>query len=50
MIEHLGDYDYLINNVNQYDKSLSELIDFSKTSFMEETVWRVSDNGNKEYC
>jgi hypothetical protein len=26
------------------------LIDFSKTSFMEETVWRVSDNGNKEYC
>jgi len=50
MVEHLGDYDYLINNVNQYDKSLSELINFSKTSFMEKTIWRISDNGNKEYC
>lgn len=50
MIEHLWDYDYLINNVNQYDKSLSELINFSKTSFMEKTIWRISDNGNKEYC
>ena len=50
MVEHLGDYDYLINNVNQYDKLLSELINFSKTSFMEKTIWRISDNGNKEYC
>ena len=50
MIEHLEEIDCLVKNVNYYDKTLSELVKFSKTQFMEETVWRVSDNGNKEYC
>lgn len=51
MIEHLGEIDYLVNNVNQYDEILSELIKFSKTPFMEERVWRVSDNRQfEEYC
>lgn len=50
MIKHLEEFDYLVKNVNYYDETLSELIKFSKTQFMEETVWRVSDNGNKEYC
>ena len=50
MIEHLEETDCLVKNVDYYDETLSELINFSKTQFMEETVWRVSDNGNKEYC
>lgn len=49
--EHLGDYDYLINNINQYDETLSKMIDFSHTPFMEEKIWRVADNGQfEEYC
>jgi len=37
--------------LDQYDETLSELIKFSKTPFMEEKVWRVSDNGQfEEYC
>lgn len=50
MVEHLGDSDYLINNMNYYNETLSKLIDFSHTSFMEKTVWRVSDNGQFEEC
>lgn len=50
MINHLGEFDYLVDNVDYYDEALSKLLDFSKTSFMEGKVWRVSDNGNKEYC
>ena len=50
MIEHLEEINYLVKNVNHYNEILSKLIDFSHTPFMEEKVWRVSDNGNKEYC
>lgn len=51
MLEHLWEIDYLINNIDYYNEILSEMIKFSETSFMEETVWRVSDNGQfKEYC
>jgi len=51
MAEHLDDHDYLINNVNQYDDTLSKMIDFSYTPFMEQKVWRVADNGQfQEYC
>ena len=49
--EHLGDNDYLINNINQYDETLSKMIDFSHTPFMEEKIWRAADNGQfEEYC
>ena len=50
MINHLGEFDYLVDNVDYYDEALSKLVDFSKTPFMEKTIWRISDNGNKEYC
>ena len=50
MMEHLEEINYLVKNVNHYNEILSKLIDFSHTPFMEEKVWRVSDNGNKEYC
>lgn len=50
MINHLWEVDYLAKNVDYYDETLSELIKFSKTPFMEEKVWRKCDNGNKEYC
>lgn len=50
MVEHLGDNDYLINNMNHYNETLSKLIDFSHTPFMEKTVWRISDNGQFEEC
>jgi len=51
IVEHLEEIDYLVKNLNQYDETLSELIKFSKTPFMEEKVWRVSDNGQfEEYC
>ena len=51
MVEHLEDVDYLVNNFDYYDETLSKLIIFSKTPFMEKTVWRVSDNWKyKEYC
>jgi hypothetical protein len=51
MIEHWGDYDYLINNVAQFDETLSKLVDFSHTSYMEEKIWRAADNGQfEEYC
>jgi hypothetical protein len=49
--KHLWDYDYLINNVGKYDETLSKMINFSHTSFMEEKIWRVADNGQfEEYC
>lgn len=50
MINHLGEFDYLVDNVDYYDEALSKLVDFSKAPFMEKTIWRISDNGNKEYC
>ena len=50
MIEHFEEVDYLVKNVDYYDETLSELIKFSKTQFMEEKIWRECDNGNKEYC
>lgn len=51
MIEHLKEIDYLVENVDQYGETLSQLIKFSKTPFMEEKVWRVSDNWQfEEYC
>ena len=51
MINYLWDLDYLADNVDYYDETLSKLVDFSKTPFMEKTIWRVSDNGkNKETC
>ena len=51
MINHLGEFDYLVDNVDYYDEALSKLVDFSKTPFMEKTIWRVSDNWKfKEYC
>ena len=51
IVGHLEDYDYLINNVDQYDETLSKMIDFSYTPFVEEKVWRVADNGQfEEYC
>ena len=51
MVEHLGDSNYLINNMNYYNETLSKLIDFSHTSFMEKTVWRIFDNGQfEEFC
>ena len=51
MIEHWGDYDYLINNVAQFDETLWKLVDFSHTSYMEGKVWRAADNGQfEEYC
>jgi hypothetical protein len=49
MMEHLEEINYLVKNVNHYNEILSKLIDFSHTPFMEEKVWRVSDNG-QEYC
>jgi len=51
MVEHLEDVDYLVNNFDYYYETLSKLITFSKTPFMEKTIWRVSDNWKfKEYC
>ena len=51
MVEYLEDVDYLVDNFDYYDETLSKLINFSKTPFMEKTVWRISDNWEfKEYC
>jgi hypothetical protein len=51
MVEHFEETYYLINNLDYYDETLSELIKFSETPFMEETIRRVSDNGQfEEYC
>ena len=51
MVEYLEDVDYLVDNFDYYDATLSKLINFSKTPFMEKTVWRMSDNWEfKEYC
>lgn len=51
ILEHLWEVDYLIDNIDYYNETLSELIKFSENTSMEETVWRVSDNGKfKEYC
>ena len=51
MINHLEDIGYLSDNIECYNKTLSELIKFSKDEFMEKSVWRVSDNGkNQETC
>ena len=51
MVEYLEDVDYLVDNFDYYDEALSKLINFSKTPFMEKTVWRISDNWEfKEYC
>lgn len=50
MINHLGEFDYLVDNVDYYE-ALSKLVDFSKTPFMEKTIWRISDNGQfEEFC
>lgn len=51
MVEHFKETDYLINNLDYYDETLSKLIEFSETPFMEETIRRVSDNGQfEEHC
>lgn len=51
MVEHFEEIDYLINNLDYYSETLSKLIEFSETLFMEETIRRISDNGQfKEYC
>jgi len=51
MVEHLEDVDHLVSNLDYYDETLLKLISFSKTTFMEKTVWRVSDNWEfREYC
>lgn len=50
MIEHLEEIDCLVKNVDYYDETLSELIKFSKTPFMEEKIWRECDNKSEEYC
>jgi len=51
MVEYLENVDYLVDNFDYYDETLSKLINFSKTPFMEKTVWRISDNWEfTEYC
>ena len=51
MVDNLENLDLLEKNVSLYEDALKNLLAFSKTPFMEETTWRVSDNGKfEEYC
>ena len=51
MVDNLENLDLLEKNVSLYEDALKNLLAFSKTPFMEETIWRVSDNGKfEEYC
>ena len=45
MIDHLWEVGYLFDNLDYYEKSLSELLAFSNQPFMEWSFWKFSDNG-----